>query len=249
MTKRFESEAALCAAFIDWVGGYKTWTAYPETAGWDVLLVSKAGEQIGVQAKLTMNAAVLTQALENHYALLYDRQGPDYRAVLVPESRGFGQICDHLGITLIHAPTHAYSKRRMFEPALPTAKSIYPEQDWFDRCPTERCDVPQYVPDVPAGAPSPLQLTDWKIRAIKIAVLLEQRGYVTRADFAHIKINISRWLTMGWLKQHPDPAMRGAYVVHRPPDFKAQHPRNFGEIAADIEEWRPPQPGTEKGKK
>ncbi|TIU81425.1 MAG: hypothetical protein E5W01_20510, partial [Mesorhizobium sp.] len=63
----FESEAALCAAFIARLP--KDWTAYPETAGFDILLVRGAdGAQIGVEAKMTLNAKVLMQAVEGLYS-------------------------------------------------------------------------------------------------------------------------------------------------------------------------------------
>lgn len=40
----FKTEAELCAAFIEWAK--KDWTCYPETAGWDILLVDKYGLQM-----------------------------------------------------------------------------------------------------------------------------------------------------------------------------------------------------------
>lgn len=45
----FKTEAELCLAFSE-VATAAGWTVYPETGGWDQLLVNAAGEQIGVQA-------------------------------------------------------------------------------------------------------------------------------------------------------------------------------------------------------
>jgi hypothetical protein len=67
-TPRFESEAALCEAYVTAIstGHYKQgkgWTIYPETSGWDLLLVRGDGVQIGIEAKLALNPLVVSQAL------------------------------------------------------------------------------------------------------------------------------------------------------------------------------------------
>jgi len=97
--------------------------------------------------------------------------------------------------------------------------------------------LPEYVPDVVAGSPSPVQLTDWKIAAIKIAVILEKRGYLTRADFKHINIDHRRWLpsAAGWLVLDEGRYLKSKFF----PNFKLQHPRVYDEIAADYEKWKP----------
>ena len=65
--------------------------------------------------------------------------------------------------------------------------------EWHDWCPNQRCKIPDYVPDVAAGRSAPLQLTEWKVRAIKLAIILEERP-VTRADFKALKLHPQRWL-------------------------------------------------------
>ena len=57
----FATEAALCQAFVEWAAP-QGWIAYAETAGWDLLLVAPSGHQMGVQAKLSLNAKVIAQA-------------------------------------------------------------------------------------------------------------------------------------------------------------------------------------------
>jgi hypothetical protein len=91
-----------------------------------------------------------------------------------------------------------------------------------------------------AGSPSPVQLTDWKIGAIKIAIILEKRGFLTRADFKHIGIDQRRWLPSGnaWLTLDGGVYRKAPYF----PDFRTQHPRVFDEIAADYEKWKPVDP-------
>lgn len=236
--KPFASEVELCARFIENVG--PDWIAYAETAGWDILLVRKAdGFQIGIEAKLKLNALVLTQALEEYGSWSVEKPGPDCRAVLVPESeQGYDRIAAYIGVTVlrVHSPNARYLSRP-FYPSLPIIGKGYVggEESWYEWAPAQRHRLPEYVPDVPAGASAPTQLTDWKIGALKIAVTLEKRGYVTRADFKHIQIDHRRWLAsgMGWLTVENGRYVKGPYL----PNFKAQHPIVYEQIAADADRW------------
>ena len=99
---KFATEAELCAAFIAALP--KEWTAYPETGGFDILLSRNAdGFQIGVEAKLRLNAKVICQAAEEVGYSYVDRPGPDCRAVLIPDgvSLDLAGLCPLIGITVI----------------------------------------------------------------------------------------------------------------------------------------------------
>lgn len=236
--KPFATEVDLCARFIESIG--PDWTAYAETAGWDILLVRKAdGFQIGIEAKLKLNAHVLTQTLEEYGSWSAEQPGPDCRAILVPDSEsGYERIASYIGITVlrVRSPNAQYHSQAFF-PSLPVIRKGYVGggDSWYEWAPTSRHRLPEYVPDVAAGAPAPTQLTDWKIGAIKIAITLETRGYVTRADFKHIQIDHRRWLAsgMGWLAIEDGRYVRGKHF----PDFKSQHPVVYEQIAADIDRW------------
>lgn len=237
----FENEAALCSTFIAALD--KRWTAYAETGGFDVLLSRNSdGFQIGVQAKLRLNARVIAQVTESHYDLT--RAGPDCRAVLVPRgariSLDWQTICGRLALTMIQvSPFKEAFRLHQYDPRLPATDdhwSSYDERTWHELCPVERLPLPDYVPDVAAGAASPVVLTDWKIKAIKIASLLDVVGTVTRYDFKALKIDIRRWIDGRWIVSRGDHFVAG----DRLPDFAAQHPRNFAEIKADIGAWAPP---------
>lgn len=235
--KMFGTEAALCAAFIAQIG--ESWTAFNETAGWDILLVRRAdGFQIGVQAKLRLNAAVVGQALEDDPTWSVDAPGPDCRAVLVPadiqNACAFDKICAHLGVTVVRVRAGDGRRHPSFGPSLPIDPKNPHEGHWHELAPLRRHGLPEYVPDVAAGSSSPLQLTAWKIKAIKIAVTLETRGHVTRRDFAHHKLDHRRWLAMGWLK-----VVDGQFVKDLFPDFERQHPVVYGQIRADAPKWLP----------
>lgn len=236
--KTFATEAALCAAFIESLPD--KWIAYAETAGWDILLVRKAdGFQIGVQAKLRLNTDVINQALDRYGIWSVEHAGPDCRALLVPSSSGFARICEYLALVVI-TPHHqlARSTRWRFDPSLPDAPPATDFNHWPEWAPARRHDLPEYVPDVAAGSKAPVQLTDWKIKAIKLAVLMERNGAVQRADFKHLHLDHRRWVEGRWLATTPTGYVRGSNY----PDLKKQHPVVYGQIAADFEKWRP-QPG------
>jgi len=244
--KPFPTEAALCAAFLDWIDP-EIWTAYPECNGWDILLVRREdGFQIGVEAKLRMCVEVVNQALEEYGGgYTATRPGPDCRAVLVPSCASFGIICRYLGVQIIqpYAMPEQWGKRKgkyRFMPELPKRADSHTGDDWQEWCPAERHKLPAYVPDVTAGAKAPVQLTDWKIKAIKLAILLEKRGAVARSDFKHLRMDHRRWLDGAWLQ----PAAGGFVAGPRFPDLRGQHPRVYGEIAADYPRWKPKEEGS-----
>lgn len=248
-------ETELCAEFIKLVPE-KEWTVYPETGGFDILLVRKSdGFQIGVEAKLKLNAKVISQAAENAYYWHTDQPGPDARAVLVPDSASeLASVCGLLGIEVIRLykeQDYTYFRdsdgrmrsepreRFRFHPELPHLNK-YRTGDWFDHCPHSRLKLPDYIPDTIAGDKSPVMLTDWKIRAMKLTVILDRQGYLTRKDFKKLEVSISRWIQGGlraWLVQGSE---YGNWVrTEHFPDFAKQHPVNFEQIKADFENWNP----------
>lgn len=244
----FASEAALCARFIEGVtrdgrNGVE-WIVYQETGGFDILLSRKSdGAQVGIEAKLALNVDVVTQALPR-WRWDCGVTGPDYRAVLVPQNAtgGLEDICLHLGITILRCcKMERAVMQPVYYPKLPGSYELVAGSEWMDWCPVERIKLPDYIPDVSAGHKAPVKLTDWKIKAIKIAIILETRP-VTRADFKAIKIDPSRWTNAynGWLNKDG----KGGYVrSHLMPDFKAQHPVNYEQIRADAAKWMPPGAG------
>jgi hypothetical protein len=248
MSKLFSKETDLCAAFLEEVARReKGWVAYNETCGFDIVLVRASdGAQIGIEAKLALNPTVLCQALEG-VSSSWRVDGPDYRAVLVPAdaTKGLAPICAALGVTVLSCgkPVPRTQRSRgghwssIFSPSLPDEKHELGAKDWHEWCPERRLPLPEYVPDVVAGAPAPVALTQWKIQAIKLAILLAERP-VTRADFKALRLSPSRWTDpyTGWLVKGEGGYVAGAHI----PDFKAQHPTAWEQILADKEKWAPP---------
>jgi hypothetical protein len=248
MTKAiFKSEAELCRAFISQLP--KGWTAYAESCNFDIVLAHADGTQIGIEAKLTLNAKVILQAVDR--TTKYREKGPDFRAVLVPAGTAGHEmkaIAKLLGLTTIEMKSkelyletkRKYMENDKFTPHLPLdPRTAWRANDyWIDCAPIDRLKLPEYVPDVTAGASAPSQLSEWKIKAIKICVLLEKIGYVTPMDFAEIGIDRGRFVTMGWIKMNPE--KRGHYLPgFCALDLRRVHPRNYVEIEAHFEKWRP----------
>jgi hypothetical protein len=239
-TPRYETEAALCADFIAWVkaeGGKlnrgvktPTWTPYAETAGWDILLVAGDGTQIGVQAKLKFNMKVLSQSVPESWDHWHDR-GPDYRAILVPEQdSAHANLCAALGLTMFHASGRAWPGRSSdFSPDL---SMEHWNGGWHYWSPRERCELPEFVPDVIAGDSAPVQLTKWKIAALRIVATLEVRGHVTRQDFRGYGVDPRRWTGVGgWIKPGEQP---GQFVRGDNLDFDRQHPEVYAKVLAEV---------------
>ena len=238
---RYKTEADLCAAFITWAKaeagrrswGVETpaWTPYAETAGWDILLVGADGTQIGIQAKLKFNLKVIAQSIPERWAHWHD-VGPDYRAVLVPERDDTAeQICAALGLMLFSPGRSGYGMQPdEFSPGL----AMEHAQGWHYWSPRKRCELPEFVPDVPAGASGPVQLTKWKVAALRVVATLEVRGFVTREDFRRLQVDPRRWTgPSGWLVAG---AVPGRFVRGPDLDFDAQHPVVYAQVLAKVRE-------------
>ena len=239
----YATEANLCADFIAWVkreggkyrSGVKTpvWTPYAETAGWDILLVAEDGTQIGVQAKLKFNMKVLSQSIPDSWDD-WRGTGPDYRAVLVPEGdSAHSNICDTLGLKLMHRLSRGWGEPE-FAPSLDMGDTW--GGCWHYWSPTKREALPEFVPDVVAGASGPVQLTKWKIAALRIVATLEVRGHVTRQDFRAYGVDPRRWTgSGGWLVPRSERMQHAGQYVRGPAlDFDRQHPDVYAQVLAEV---------------
>lgn len=131
------------------------------------------------------------------------------------------------------------SAKWRFDPSLPDQPGSYVSDRWPEWAPEKRHALPDYVPDVAAGASAPIQLTEWKIKALKLAILLERNGKVFRSDFKALGLDARRWTDGHWLAVTPDGLVPGTGF----PDFKKMHPKVYDKIAADFDKWSPKQDG------
>lgn len=224
---RYATEVDLCASFCRWLKA-NGWVAYPETGGFDIIAVWPGdGTQVGVQAKMGMTLEVVNQIVPPYW----DRDvGPDFRAVLVPGAKGGARdLLQALGVVLIE-PDYWSLRRDEFGFTPPFTKGRN-YTAWHFWNPARRVALPEYVPDVAAGASGPSQLTEWKIKALRLLAVLELRGYLVRADFR--EVDHRAWMAPGgWLVPGKTP---GEYVAGpRMPDFKGQHPVVYPQVLEDV---------------
>jgi hypothetical protein len=241
---KFDSEAALCAAFIAWlrrdVPAVK-W--YSEWAGWDILLVLPEGWQIGVQAKIRLNAEVLGQAAPS----IYDDGivGPDFRAILVPERNGWSGIAERLGLVAFwaYAQPYDYERRKAgewdFLPVLcsPRHYEVAIAEGWTDWSPVKRHELPAVEStDSIAGSSAPVTLTPWKLGALRVLAELAVGGTITTKRIRQIGISPARWTTSCWLMPGEK---RGDWVRGtKCPRFDEQHPTAFAAALAEVKTLR-----------
>lgn len=236
--KTYSTEAELCNAFIEWIKeenkrarrsqALKIWTPYAETAGWDILLVADDGTQIGIEAKLKFNMKVLAQSLPDCWDYYAEGPGPDYRAVLVPKfDSEHERICAALGVVMISTKGHGAE----FRPDIDPGNSERHAPMWHHWNPSERCKLPDYLPDVQAGSPAPLRLTEWKVKALRILATIEARGFVTKLDFRKHRIDPRAWTGAQGLLV---PGNAPGQFVRGKATFDKQHPAVYAQVLAEV---------------
>ena len=235
--EKIEKEADLCALFIQEFNELPGWTCYPEAAGFDVLVVHEDGRQIGVEAKMQLNAKVADQILPCRGDELYGRAGPDYRLVIVSKitdaSKGIVKMLEHLGVRVL-VPRQSGTRQGncmtfSLDHSLMEVSGRKPFYDWymFDWNPPERCQVPVLVTNLPAGVPSPVRLTPWKESALKVLAQLRRQGFITAKQISSHGIGVSAWTQApgskpAWLAKG---AVRGTWIeTEHMPAFDKQHP-------------------------
>ena len=185
------TEAELCAEFMAWARS-KGHRCYPEWAGWDILLVREDGTQVGIEAKTRANVTVLRQALSPRL----ERRGPHYHAVLVPlASQDFKDIARELQLRVLEwTPKPSWPGQPIRRPTIPRPND---HSGWSH---PSRPDLPPVEElEKPAGVPSPGGLTDWKLKAIRLCILLERQGYVTTKDFKALELSPTFWVDR-WIR-------------------------------------------------
>ncbi|AGN82260.1 MULTISPECIES: hypothetical protein [Pseudomonas] len=240
-------ESTLCEVFIKEFNQIPGWTCYPEAAGFDVLVVHDDGRQIGVEAKLSLNAKVADQILPNHGDDFWESPGPDHRLVIVSKitdaSAGIAKMLRRLGVKVL-CPYESWTAQgyvhtfgldhRLFY----AERSAVSDERMFDWSPAERCRVPSIVTNLPAGVPSPLRLTPWKESALKVVVLMRKQGFITAKQIASFGIGVSAWTQPSgskrpWLAKGE---VRGQWVeTEHMPAFDKQHPDMYAKTLTEFE--------------
>lgn len=250
---RFPTEASLCELFIADMRAMGGWTIYPETAGFDILLVRDAtGHQLGVEAKLQLNAKVADQILPSGHAGYGQEgaEGPDFRAVIVPyvgeSSEGIAKMLGILGVQVwspdwrsrVRGEMHfRFSPHRINDDARECDETQGPlmswDLAWHDWNPPRRCPLPEIVPMVAAGVPAPIRLTPWKVGALKVIADLEVFGFVTAKSVRDHSVDPRRFCASdGWLTSLGE----GRWARGTLPRFEDQHPEAYAQVLAAARE-------------
>ena len=217
----FKLESELCESFIE-AATLQGWRCYPETAGFDILAVNAAGHQCGIEAKLKLNLKVIQQIQPYCFS---KSDGPHHRVILVPDACPEGALeilLQHAGFEIVF----------YIDWAKKFSGGMFSSAPMFDFNPINLCSIPEYMPDVPAGVSAPLQLTEWKIRALRVLAKLECDRVITREDFRNIGIDMRRWISADqWLIPNGNGLwVRGVQC----PKFDQQHPTVYAVILQEF---------------
>lgn len=221
MTSDKISESDLCKEFKEWLRS-RGFVVYPEVSDWDLVAVRDAerqfniGEgvdifhvktsnlgatqlawkpdtQIGIQAKLQANIDVLYQAAVARV------MGPRLRTVLVRRADGrFIGVARALGLSVAVREYRSHRWSRVSEwRQHPNGFLVYNSQKVWD---TKQLWLPPVTTDLPAGTPSPIQLTEWRVKALKLCRIGRDKGYLTSKDFKTAGVDMKRWVTCDWMR-------------------------------------------------
>lgn len=176
------------------------WLAYPETSGFDLLLVAtdkvqaagiRAGDQLGVEGKRAGNLRLLVQAMPKTRS----DSGPNFHVALVPRATSdFKDLAKELGILVIEACVRKWNNaytREWVKSDFTGALSFFPPlyRQYYEK--------PLWSPEVevwtPPGVKSPKSVSPWKVKAVKLCLLAEQKGFLTSADFRDAKVSMTLW--------------------------------------------------------
>lgn len=242
----FPTETSLCELFIREFNEQDGWTCYPETEGFDIVVAHESGRQIGVEAKLRLNAKVADQILPSDAWSRYGMRGPDHRLVIVASiteaNAGIAKMLGQLGVEVwqphfservgegyvIEAHAEFNIREKLWRDAAVAEPPMRIGRDashfysgMFDWNPVERLELPEVAPDLPAGVPCPIQLTSWKQAALRVLARLRVQGSITAKEIASEGCSPSMW-TQQWLDGGPK---RGLWIESdRLPKFDEQHP-------------------------
>lgn len=207
------SEAELCSWFQE-AAESAGFVVYNEWGGYDQILVRPDGIQIGIEAKLRANIVVLSQIISPRGWKSHSTQ---FRAVLVPKaSKEFLYVASVLRVLVF--------EKRMYSARYSTRYWTLPTKG--DYLWGGGVTLPEVVPDVVGGKRSPIRLTPWKIKAIKLCNRLRKNGFVTTLDFKEEGVDATIWKSK-WLVAQGKDGRRTKYVkrsYYKDPMPDEQHP-------------------------
>jgi hypothetical protein len=192
----------MCASFQS-AATAAGWTAHPEIAGHDLVLVAgpnvtggwEPGDHVVVEAKLRAGVDVLVQALPPLSRAGWGRTAPAAHGyfVLVPEcTREFREVAAACGVGVrVWACAAAHLPERVVFLSAELRDPVAPGLVVLAR-----------PVAMAAGAPAPRAVTRWKVEAVRLCLraLVHPERLIDRSEFVHVGIDARLWLRRGWLR-------------------------------------------------
>jgi hypothetical protein len=235
---KWGSEAEMLAAFTTRAQA-QGWRCYGESCGHDVIMVMQSaaeaewlgiavGDTVAVEGKLQLSATVLRQAMPAWRRFHFQpgrTRSADFYAVVVPDFTPDAKaLAEALGITVW----------RQMPP-----RPEYPHHNTTGRLALDddtRCvgalplELPAVCVDVAAGCPSPRQVTPWKLEAVRLCLLGQQRALVAD-DFRLSRVRPRSFLDRRWMQVVSG---SGKDVAWRLVDSETRPDRVYPEITAAV---------------
>jgi hypothetical protein len=240
---KWGSEAAMLVAFAD-VMRAMGFRVVPEACGHDVILVAgpelcdhgyvrvpsaiEPGDTVAVEGKLRGSLEVLRQAVPpfRHRGVGAEKTpAADFYAVVVPEYYSdFEAIANALDVctwTMLPDGAHGWKGARLGRFDVPHAARVVGHPPLA---------VPSIDVAITPGCPSPRALTPWKIAAVRLCLLGEQRD-LSAADFAGTPVRPRTFVDRRWMERASG---KGQHATWRLLDAKGRPDQEYPEIAAAI---------------
>lgn len=197
----YNSENELCNIFIEYAKK-NNWRVFPETSNFDILIV-KNNFQVGIQAKLKPNIDVIAQSLDHSH-----EKSPNIKAILVPQAtRKFKLVCKALKIYVIEGVIKKCKVENNGKKINikvywdKEIKTILPNENnkYYLRISKNKCWIPDVEINTPAGVKSPKRITEWKVKAVKICIKLNEKKFLTSMDFKLANLSMIIWRSKKWI--------------------------------------------------
>lgn len=239
--KLFKTEAEMCDNFAKRARaqGYEV---YPETGGWDLLLVWTGDAPSPVGAEIVRDeyaytpttayhtgrwASVAAELIKEWDRVFEKGMQIGIQAKLRPNVDVLSQCIDLRMRTTSSGPDHRavlvpYTNEAFNKLAEALGlkvfvedtrnDAIYPSRIVWDM--GDRVALPPIVPSWSGGRPSPRNLSVWRIGALKICARLRNGEELTKTDFAAVGVDHRSWVARGWIIGKRKPGNVYGYKLH-----------------------------------
>ena len=174
--KKYKLEKDMCDELTQRVT-QNGWTVYPEQGGWDLLIIRNK-IQVGIQAKLRPTVKLFAQAIVPE-----DLPGPQYRAIAIgnmayKDRAEIVKVAKACGLILIDMSCH-HEHWLSF-----ASRDGWNKISWryYRHFPKQLIWIPPFIPKLAAGIPAPKNVSPWKVVAVRLEFIFDEKGWVTIED-------------------------------------------------------------------